>query len=155
MDGPDWQAYSDAWDRAALRADIDPNQLHNEDDRANRASKHMENGNPRRAIELLNQITPYPLMLPDEAIASAQAVRDRFGPDAAMNYSMEEMGELLQAYGKLRREKPGAKEQVIEEIADVLYTCMMAVDYKDLLAVQQSLLAKVERTKEKLADGVN
>ena len=41
------------------------------------------------------------------------------------NFSMEEVGELLQTFGKLNRQKSDAIEKVCEEAVDVLVTTLM------------------------------
>lgn len=53
------------------------------------------------------------------------ALADLNDLSALANFSMEEMGELLQTFGKLHRQKPDAIGKVCEEAVDVLVTTLM------------------------------
>lgn len=68
----------------------------------------------------------FPEITPDHYLKLA-ALADLHDLDDLRNFSMEEMGELLQAFGKLKRMKPDAIEKVCEEAVDVLITTLMVL----------------------------
>ena len=65
--------------------------------------------------------------------------------DSSIGYVQEEMGELLQALGKLRRGAPGAMEKVKEELSHAIFTLSILAYHVGKQDVSDNIDEVIER----------
>lgn len=90
----------------------------------------------------------------NKADAVFAAAREQFGSDHQLVVAQEELGELISAISRVKRQRPGAVENLVEELADVeVMVRQIALMFNAVAVVERIFDEKVDRLAERVAKG--